>query len=957
MRKPAASGCHFYISLLAFVGMFGLHSTTSAAAETGVIEEIVVLGSHVAGTPEDAAVPVEVHQREDLEAIGSPSLKDLVKNLGASSGIDGESNQFTAGTQGVGRATINLRGLGTERTLVLFNGRRQVTPTPVGISGPDLNSMPLIALQRVEILKDGAAALYGSDAIGGVVNLITRKDFEGFEVGGSFTDFDEGSGDYDVGFIYGVGNDEVHFMFAAEYLERSEVAWRDKDWSNVPFSVTRRPYSSIGVNTVIPGIFIPGGGRQNYTPISGTYYNDPQCEPLGGQIAGNCFFKFSDFDNIAEDHEVLRLASNLSVDFGEHHFNLDVMYSEMEARTATSPSFPPTNLFGNAVPETSPHWQDFISRVTAAGGPSDAIFGAAVSGLPVIPVIRGRPVNVGQDAGPQYYTDDAETYRISASLDGMIGDTGLGYNVAVTYSENSGYNTLPDVYVERLYNAFQGFGGPGCDPATGTAGVGSCEYFNPFLSAVPRSAANGVVNPDYDPALANSPELIRWLYGELGVNAENSLLVVDAVVNGDLPWEMGAGAVQFAAGLQYRLDESIRDSDRQNDPAFNPCPFAGDEVGDPDCATATGLFGFFPANASYDVDREIFGAFGEVVLPVSERLEFQVAARYEDYGGSTGSTFNPKFAARFDAADWLTLRGSVGTTFRGPTNRDLNTDGRALVFLLAPLAFKAVDTKGNRDLDAEEALAYNFGVVVNAGGFSATVDYWRFDFEDLIETESSSALVNAYVANDCADGGTGVGSSACDLLRARIFPTGVSASSLERVEVNRFNGPDVDTSGIDFNVSYTFDDVAGGQLRLGLEGTHTLEYEVGDSFFQGSDLLLQSGYDAVGSNNRARIPFRSLQDWKGNASINFSRGGHNLRLVARYVDDYEATSVAEIDSLTTYDLHYVLTFNEDRTTLSLSAVNLTDEDPPLNIDHELLYDPFTHNPLGRMLKLGLNYRF
>lgn len=948
--RPALRRC------LLSLALSGL--TVASHAAEPVIEEIVVLGSHVAGTPEDAAVPVDVYARQEFELTGNPSIKDFVKNLGVSSGVDGETNQFTAGTQGVGRSTINLRGLGAERTLVLFNGRRQVTPTPIAVAGPDLNSLPSIAIERVEILKDGAAALYGSDAIGGVVNLITRNRFEGFEIGGSFADFADSDGDFEIGAIFGTSNDRMQFMVATEYVERSEVQWRDKSWADVPFSVSSRPFSSIGVNSVIPGVFVPGGGRQNYTPVAGTYYNDPQCEPLGGVEAGNCFFSFAEFDNLAENHDLWRSVANLAVNFGEHVFNLELMYSEMESRTGTSPSFPPTNLFGNAVPEDSPAWLDFRDRVIAAGGPDTAIFdGTISSGLPIIPVIRGRPINLGEDNGRQFYRDDAETYRLSASLEGALFEGRVGYDAAITYSVNEGYNTYPDIYVERLYNAFQGLGGPGCDPATGIPGVGACEYFNPFLSAIPVSAANGVQNPDYDPALANSPELISWLYGELGVNAKNELLVIDLVLDGDLPWSLDGGQMQWAGGLQYRRDDSDFNPDDQNDPAINPCPFAGDQVGDPDCATPTGLFGFFPANEAYDVNRDIFAVFGEVVMPVTDRFEVQAAARYEDYGGSTGSTFTPKIAARFDATDWLTLRGSVGTTFRGPTNRDLNTDSRALVFLLAPLAFKAVDTLGNPDLDPEEALAYNLGAVIDTGNFRASLDYWRFDFEDLIETESSSALVNAYVANGCADGGAGVGTSACDLLRARIFPTGVSASSLERVEVNRYNGPDVDTSGIDFDLSYTFDDVGGGLLTFGIEGTYTIEYDVSESFFEGTDLLLQDAYDAVGSNNRSRIPFRSLQDLKGNASVNYLRGNHNLRFVTRYVSDFDATASAEIDSWTTYDLHYVLTLLEDRATVSLSAVNLTDEDPPLNVDHELLYDPFTHNPLGRMLKLGVSYRF
>ena len=942
------------VSLLALSA--GLGAVPALANDTA--DEIVVLGSHIAGTPEDAAVPVDVYDRNDLTEIGSPSVKDFIKNLGSSSGIDGETNQFTGGTQGVGRTTINLRGLGAERTLVMFNGRRHVTATPTVVVGPNLNIMPEIALQRVEVLKDGAAALYGSDAIGGVVNLITRNDFEGFEISGSHSIIPDSDGDTQIGAIWGGSHNGVNLMVAAEFIDRSAVAWKDKDWSNVPFSTSSRPYSSIGVTSILPGVLIPGGGRQNFTPVSGTYFNDPQCEESGNALAGNCFFRFADFDNIAEEHEIWRAMANLSFDVGDSHtFNLEMMISDLDSKTATSPSFPPTNLFGNTVPETAPHWADFVARVAADTGQSDAIFGGTAFGLPIIPVIRGRPVNAGLDNGPQFYTDDTQDYRISGTLKGDLFEGALGYDMALTYSQERSYNTFPDVYVERLYNALGGLGGPACDPLVGTPGVGPCEFFNPFLSAVEFFPQTGVANPDYDPALANSPELISWLYGRLGQETRNHLLVFDLVVNGDLAWELPGGAVQFAAGVQTRNDRREYDPDEGNDPAFNPCPFAGDAVGDPDCATATGPFGFFPANAAFDSERTVYAAFGEVNLPFSDIFEVQAAARFEDYGSGVGSTFDPKLAARLQATDWLTLRGSIGTTFRGPTSGDLDGNTRGLVFLLAPLAFKAVDTLGNSDLDPEKALALNVGAVVNAGTFSASLDYWRFDFQDLIETESSNAVVNAYIAADCADGGAGVGTADCTALRAKIFPLGTDASDLERVEVNRFNGPDVITSGIDFDVNYTFEDVIGGDLRVGLEGTHTLEYEVADLILDGTSLVVTPSYDAVGSNNRSRIPFRSLQDWKGNASVNYSRGSSSLTYVARYTSEFDATATASIDSHLTHDLHYNIGLFDERTTLAVSVTNLTDEDPPLNVDHELLYDPFTHSPLGRVVKIGLTHSF
>ena len=166
------------------------------------VEEVVVTGSYIRQSPEDAPVPIDVVDSEKLFNVGSPSVVELVKTLGVSSGVDGETNQFQSnGLEGT--ANVNLRGLGAGRNLVLLNGRRSVwSPYPIAEQQQlfvDINMIPSVALDRVELLKDGAAATYGSDAISGVVNFITRSDFEGLEVSGSFKEISGSDGDAGVG--------------------------------------------------------------------------------------------------------------------------------------------------------------------------------------------------------------------------------------------------------------------------------------------------------------------------------------------------------------------------------------------------------------------------------------------------------------------------------------------------------------------------------------------------------------------------------------------------------------------------------------------------------------------------------------------------------------------------------------------------------------------------------------
>lgn len=151
------------------------------AQDSTTVEEVVVTGSFIRGTPEDAALPVDVVSGEELSKRGSPTTLDLIKTLPISGPVLGDSNQFSTAAQGqVGAGTINLRGLGSLRTLVLLNGRRTTASPGAGSGGVDTNLLPSAAIGRVEVLKDGAAATYGSDAISGVVNFITRKNFEGW---------------------------------------------------------------------------------------------------------------------------------------------------------------------------------------------------------------------------------------------------------------------------------------------------------------------------------------------------------------------------------------------------------------------------------------------------------------------------------------------------------------------------------------------------------------------------------------------------------------------------------------------------------------------------------------------------------------------------------------------------------------------------------------------------------
>ena len=185
-------------------------------------ERVVITGSNIAGSSESAALPVEVFTMDDNRKQGNQTALELVKSLTSSGETLGEANIFIVGTAGYGSSNVNLRGLGGGRTLTIFNGRRFSQNT---------NMIPQAALSRTEILKDGGAVIYGADATGGVVNFITRSDFDGLIVDGEMKFIDGSRGDYNASLLWGKDFDNGNIMFSAEVSHRSELPLYKRDFA------------------------------------------------------------------------------------------------------------------------------------------------------------------------------------------------------------------------------------------------------------------------------------------------------------------------------------------------------------------------------------------------------------------------------------------------------------------------------------------------------------------------------------------------------------------------------------------------------------------------------------------------------------------------------------------------------------------------------------------------------
>jgi len=328
-------------------------SQATVAQDDTVLEEVVVTGSFIKGAATDAPSPVSVIDRDNLMQQGAPTTVDIVQNLTFSSGTENQSNQFASGNT-AGTANINLRGLGLSRTLVLMNGRRLVTAAAQANDGSafvDINTIPALAINRIEVLKDGAAATYGSDAVAGVANFNTRSDFVGFEISGSYQDIDGSDGDYDLGAIWGIEGSNFNVVTSIGYRTRSELPNSER-LSDVRPRIDTLSAAESGNGTLpliraddglvlfgqsttgnpaallpIPAALLePDGTVTNATTaalrgngLRVNFVRDPECVAAGGVIssANRCGYDFINFSNAIEEEEHIQFFTEASYDINE----------------------------------------------------------------------------------------------------------------------------------------------------------------------------------------------------------------------------------------------------------------------------------------------------------------------------------------------------------------------------------------------------------------------------------------------------------------------------------------------------------------------------------------------------------------------------------------------------------------------------------------------------------------
>jgi len=683
-----------------------------------------------------------------------------------------------------------------------------------------------------------------------------------------------------------------------------------------------------------------------------------------------------------EKEDRFQLYGEVNADLNEDHkFHAELLYSETDVPDwNTSPSYlalqtsygsasnPVTGglltVPGYFVPNTNPGYIAYSAANPGQINPAAA--GIQYLGVQYRPFsYGGNPAfNYGPSVGERTYT----AFRTSAGLKGKFSN-GLNYDVALTYGQEEGTRFGYDSVAALYQLALRGYGSlasdksgdsvGGCtaaETANYTTNAGNtalgCYYFNPFSNSAPANSITGVANPNYNAAVANSADLTRWFFRRTSTAQVSRLFVLDAAFSGQTGIELAGGNVAWALAFQYRKDFFQSTYDNLTNLAVTPCidtPLTGTT----NCAVKNGPFLFLGGGSESNLNGDVFAYAGELAIPVTDDLQVQLAARYEDYGGRTGSTFDPKISIRYQATDFLAFRGSVGSTFRGPARTSLAPGSVTSLSFLGG-SFRAVDVFGNPDLAPESAMTYSAGVILNVGSLKATLDWWKFNFDNPIVAESGTSIFTKFFSNaaNCTD-------PAYAGLKSRITLQGAcAAANVSRVKTFAVNGPPVSTSGVDLLADYRMDDVWGGAVKVGTSMTYTLDYKVEPFTVEG--VVVESGYDAVGKLNY-QLFATSLPKLKGSVYAEYTRGDHNLRWTVNYVDSYvdQRTTIVgagkTIDKWITHDLAYRAFLPYD---ITFTAVidNVLDEDPPF-ARLDLSYDPFTASGLGRTVKIGAVKKF
>jgi len=882
--------------------------------------EMVVTGSRIKQTSSfSAAAPVQVMDRKELERTGATNLADLLTYLPVNQGSGAQGD----GNQSVNTVSINLRGLGEGSTLVLLNGRRLPLSGGFNSKGQmfvDISTIPLAAVERVEILKGGASAIYGSDAVAGVVNIITRKHFDGalVELDGQTTSrFDQRDGTVSV--ALGAESKRGRVFVAGSYFNRSELLTSDRDW-------TKNGYiNQFGY----PGWFVVGTTPHPDPACGTTPYTKITPAPGGG--AGNiCSFQYRNFFTLIPEAERGNGFGSGEYDITKHTTLFgEILASTLRGSYTTPPSYPilapPPTVPANHV--DNPFGQPVIAVLDPLGPPYPA----------------------------QHPTTDADSVRGLVGLKGDFEGVGAGtlfeswtWEAYMSAAEGRNRLLIPDTLHANVQNALNSCSNP--------ADLSNC--YNPFYSSV-----DGTGTP-------NSAAVINRFYGAQETITDSQLFTYNAGLTGNL-FELPGGDLGFALGGEVRHES--RESKLDHDAHENAYSFL---IGNPDA----------------QADRDVYGGYLELGIPIYHGIKLQAAGRLENYtdikqtafSPSGGLTITPSEIAGRDktpsALRHLQLRGNATSAFHAPNLYQsfpgYTTVPTPLQVGPGPPQFLPVHGSGNPQLKPEHALAVSGGFTwMPIDELNLSSDAWYYDYTDRIELENSQQIVDQFLATGADP-------------RVIVDPASGQISQVAPRYINLV-GHTI-TDGIDFGGSVTLTNKTFGgnvpdaqqqKLSIGAMGTYVLNFNY--PFSEASPRLLPNGStlppaycngssptslcQGAGSRNYSNVWQIAIPRWKANFPVTWSYMGHSVTLVTHYIDGYKDDLLPEADgsfdkiaAWITLDAQYAYRLKDvigEELRFTIGVYNVFDADPPKVNGLASSYDVTTHDPRGRMLYAKLSAKF
>ena len=899
----------------------GAIAQEQAVNNVSLIEEVLVTGSHIRQkTGFEGASPVSVVGREDMTSAGAQDLLDVASLIPANSGT--VQSQETGNL--IGTSQFNIRGLGAGSTLTLINGRRGGISTVSDSTGTlffDNKQLPLAMISRMEVQTDGASATYGSDAVGGVVNIITRKGFEGFEV--SARGQDSSNESYSLNIASGARTENAMFNLYATAYGQTRNHRTDFDWlverihgngdltqsrltSALGSPGTYRRANVIGIPSTDPSTAV--------ITETGPRFADPDCEAAFGVLrGGRCRFNFADQVAVIPEEKRLQVFAESEINLSDSlTFFTELSFSRNEIqRTQGANAYRNGLVDGGDIFVPASHPFNFWIDDPADPG-NNLIYVDPANWdnnihTAVDLVCECRPMGFeanGFNNSPPFNRDiDLDYHRAMFGFDKELNDNWL-LSANLIYSEST-----RNFRGDNFYNSIA-LNGATLD---GT--------FNPFGTS---RVTPDLVSPKDGVSLAgNSDGILEFIQNDYKTHRRSKQSVADIIVSGDI-FEIGGNPVGAAFGYQYRSDElAIK----------------------PDGLTADGL-GNNPERSNASDNRQTIHAFfAEAALPLTNDLDMQLAVRYEDYGGTVGDTVDPKLALRWQATEQLAFRGSFGTAFRGPSIPQTGLSTSA-TFIDDPFtgdsSIVVVRTQGSDTLVPESSTNVNLGLVYQpTDALNIKLDYWRFEYEDLITADEGP---QAIVDNDFNDDGI-----AND---PRVLRTGTG--QLRFINSEFINTGKVTTDGIDLALTYTFPVSNVGDFDMG----------TAVSWVNSFDVLNSDGttFDGVGSRNFTN-QFSSLPKIRANAYLGWASDLQSANITVRYIDSYknDQNDGFVIDSIISVDLRYAFEFDLTEgasTEISVGARNIFDEDPPsLGLNQRPAYDDRVHDIRGRTVYAEVKYTF